>query len=104
MEKKIVEKKKLFEAILSLRNAKEAEMFFRDLCTLEELILMSERWQIARLLDRGLTYRRISERTGASTTTVGRVATWLENGKGGYRLAISRMSSHHHSSLLTRKS
>lgn len=88
----------LFAAILGLRDKKEAEKFFRDLCTAEELMDMVERWRIARLLDSGLSYRQISAETGASTTTVGRVAAWLSGGKGGYKLALSRLSRTHHSS------
>jgi len=87
----------LFTAILSLKNIKEAESFFRDLCTIEEISAMAERWQIVRLLEQGMSYRKISELMGSSTTTIGRVATWLNNGEGGYQLALSR-SAHHNSS------
>lgn len=94
----------LFQAILSLKNVKEAESFFRDLCTIEELSAMSERWQIVQLLDQGASYRKISEITGSSTTTIGRVATWLNNGEGGYQLALSRTAAHHNSSKVPGKS
>jgi TrpR-related protein YerC/YecD len=80
----------LLEAILSLRTVEEAERFFRDLCTLSELEAMTHRWQAARLLDDGLPYQEISRRTGASTTTVTRVAHWLRHGEDGYRLALDR--------------
>ena len=80
----------LFEAVLSLKNKKECENFFRDLCTLSELKSMTERWQIVRYLQEGLPYRKIAELTGASTATVTRVSFWMENGKGGYSLALER--------------
>ena len=80
----------LFEAILSLRTEAEAESFFRDLCTLSELEAMAHRWQVALLLEEGLPYTEIAERTHASTTTVTRVAHWLKHGEGGYRLALDR--------------
>lgn len=86
----------LFQAILSLRDKSEAEKFFRDLCTSEEIRLMAERWEIARLLGKKESYRNISEKLGVSTTTVSRVATWLYNGEGGYRLALNRTKDHHH--------
>ncbi len=86
----------LFQAILSLKNKKECENFFRDLCTLSELKSMTERWQIVKHLDEGLSYRKIAERTGASTATVTRVAFWIENGKGGYELALKTTSSNRH--------
>jgi TrpR-related protein YerC/YecD len=78
------------EAILRLKNVDEAERFFRDLCTLSELEALAHRWEVAKLLDEGLPYVEIAQRTGASTATVTRVAQWLRHGEGGYRLALDR--------------
>jgi TrpR-related protein YerC/YecD len=89
-EWRTIETQELFEAILSLRTVDEAERFFRDLCTLAELEALTHRWQAARLLDQGLPYHEVAARTGASTTTVTRVAQWLRNGEGGYELALRR--------------
>jgi TrpR-related protein YerC/YecD len=83
----------LFAAILSLETKQEVERFFRDLCTLSELEAMAHRWQVVQLLEDGLPYLEIAERTGASTTTVTRVAHWLRHGEGGYRLALDRSAS-----------
>ena len=83
----------VFEAIVSLKTRAEAERFFRDLCTLSELEAMAHRWQVARLVEQGLPYLEIAERTGASTTTVTRVAHWLRHGEGGYRSALDRAGS-----------
>ncbi|MBA3263929.1 MAG: helix-turn-helix domain-containing protein [Thermoleophilaceae bacterium] len=80
----------LFGTILVLRTPGEAERFFRDLCTLAEIEAMAHRWHAARLLDQGLRYHEVARRTGASTTTVTRVAHWLRHGEGGYRLALDR--------------
>jgi TrpR-related protein YerC/YecD len=80
----------LSRAIASLRSVDEVERFLRDLCTLGELEAMAHRWQVAQLLDEGLPYVAVSERTGASTTTVTRVSQWLRRGEGGYRLALDR--------------
>lgn len=85
----------LFKAILSLKTVKEAENFFRDLCTLDELKEMSERWGIARLLSKGMPYRQIATKLKVSTTTVSRVALWLNNGEGGYKLILNRLNHHH---------
>ncbi|HLB04695.1 MAG TPA: YerC/YecD family TrpR-related protein [Gaiellaceae bacterium] len=85
------ETRELFEAILALGTVEEAERFFRDLCTLAELEAMTHRWHAARLVDEGLPYHEVSRKTGASTTTVTRVAHWLRHGEGGYRLAIDRL-------------
>jgi TrpR-related protein YerC/YecD len=80
----------LFDAILSLQTQDEAARFFRDLCTLSELEALAHRWQVAQLVDQGLPYLEVAKRTGASTTTVTRVAHWLRHGEGGYRLALDR--------------
>jgi TrpR-related protein YerC/YecD len=87
------EMKDLFEAILALESADEAERFLRDLCTLGELEAMAHRWEVVKLVEEGLPYHEISSRTGASTTTVTRVAHWLRHGEGGYRLALDRRKS-----------
>jgi TrpR-related protein YerC/YecD len=81
----------LLRAVLRLRTLPEAESFFRDLCTLGELEAMAQRWQVAQLVDQGISYQEVSRRTGASTTTVTRVAHWLRHGEGGYRLALDRL-------------
>src|SRR6266550_144418 len=84
------EMKDLFATILALESEDEVERFFRDLCTLSELEAISHRWAVAKLLDDGLPYLEIAQRTGASTATVTRVAHWLRHGEGGYQLALDR--------------
>ena len=81
----------LFAAVLRLETVDEAERFFRDLCTLNELRDMAQRWAVARLLDDGLHYAQISRETGASTATITRIASWLNHGEGGYREALDRL-------------
>lgn len=80
----------LLETVLELKSPDEATRFFRDLCTLSELEALTHRWEVVKLLDEGLPYLEISQRTGASTATVTRVAQWLKHGEGGYRLALDR--------------
>ncbi|MFN3301912.1 MAG: YerC/YecD family TrpR-related protein [Patescibacteria group bacterium] len=80
----------LFKAILKLKTVEEAEKFFRDLCTLQELYEMAKRWQAAKMINQGLSIREISEKLKMSTTTVSRVAHWLRHGEGGYRLILER--------------
>jgi len=106
MEKFKFDKKtdNLFKAIISLKTGKEAEMFFRDLCTIEELKAFAERFAIAQLVEQGMPYRQIAEKLNVSTTTVARVALWLNNGAGGYKLILNRLNSHHNSSLIFKKS
>jgi TrpR-related protein YerC/YecD len=84
------ELRELSSAILALESRDEVERFLRDLCTIAELEAMAHRWAVARLVDQGLPYLEVAQRTGASTTTVTRVAHWLRHGEGGYRLALER--------------
>ncbi len=83
----------LAEALLGLQSVEEVKAFLDDLCTPSEMRAFAERFKVARLLDAGeLSYREISERTGASTTTVTRVARFLrEMPHQGYRLVLDRM-------------
>jgi TrpR-related protein YerC/YecD len=83
--------RELFGAILRLEDRDEAAAFFRDLCTLGELRDMAQRWAVVRLLERGLHYADISRRTGASTATITRIASWLHHGEGGYRRMVERL-------------
>lgn len=82
----------LVSAFLSLRTEQETAGFLRDLCTRRELEEMAHRWAVVRLLDEGLPYREVAQRTGASTTTITRINEWLQHGTGGYRTALDRTS------------
>jgi len=85
----------LLSTILKLDNLDEAKRFFRDLLTEEELIEFGKRWLTARLLNEKVSYSNIEKKTGLSSTTIARVAKWLNSGKGGYKLMIEKLSSHH---------
>jgi TrpR-related protein YerC/YecD len=80
----------LIEALLRLETRDAAERFLRDLCTLGEIHDMAQRWAVVRLLDAGMHYAEISKRTGASTATVTRIASWLNHGEGGYREMLEK--------------
>ena len=80
-------------AVASLRDGDEARRVLRDRCTVNELREFAARWEVARLLDEGLSYHDISERTGASSATISRVNQWLRYGRDGYRLLLDRRSS-----------
>ncbi|MCD7889033.1 MAG: YerC/YecD family TrpR-related protein [Oscillospiraceae bacterium] len=82
---------RLFEAILKLEDVEECKRFFDDLCTVKELKDMSQRFEVAMLLDDGLVYSDIVNRTGASTTTISRVNRCLMYGEDGYKTVIERM-------------
>jgi TrpR-related protein YerC/YecD len=83
----------LMNAILTLKDSDEAKRFFRDLLTEQELLEFSKRWQTAQLLKNKTPYTTIEKKTGLSSTTIARVARWLNKGMGGYQLALNR--THH---------
>lgn len=85
------ETKELFEAMMKLKTLDEAHRFFRDLCTAEEIDEMARRWQVAKMLAAERPYREIADETEVSTTTVARVAHWMNSGRGGYRLILHRL-------------
>ena len=80
-------------ALAALASAGEARALLADLCTPAEVHSLAERWQVARLLDRGgMTYRDIHDATGVSTTTIVRVARFLKQERNlGYRTLLDRL-------------
>ena len=80
----------LYKAFLTLEKPEEVRQFLLDLCTPAEVEAMVDRWWTASLLRQGRSYREISEMTGVSVTTIGRVARYMHMGEGGYRLALRR--------------
>jgi TrpR-related protein YerC/YecD len=81
----------LLATIVRLETVDEAAAFMRDLCTRKELEEMSHRWEAVKLLDQGIPYREISDRTGLSTATITRINQWLQHGTGGYRSMLSKI-------------
>lgn len=81
----------LLEAMSTLKTPKELGNFLRDLMTIKELEDVSQRWQIVLLLTQKVPYLEIAKQVGVSTTTVTRVALWLNHGTGGYQTALSRL-------------
>ena len=81
----------LFDAILSLENKEECYRFFEDVCTVNELLSLSQRYEVARMLRAQKTYLDIAEKTGASTATISRVNRSLNYGNDGYELVFGRM-------------
>ncbi len=81
----------LFEAILSLENKEECYCFFEDLCTVNELLSLSQRFEVATMLRAKKTYLEIAEKTGASTATISRVNRSLNYGNDGYEMVFERM-------------
>lgn len=91
---KIAKKEKsdrLYQAILTLETEEECYNFFQDLCTISELRSMEQRYEVASLLNDGMIYNDILEKTGASSATISRVNRCLHYGADGYQAVIPRL-------------
>lgn len=83
----------LFEAILTLENVEECYQFFEDLCTVNELLSLAQRYEVAKMLRNKKTYMDIAGKTGASTATISRVNRSLNYGNDGYDMVFERVVS-----------
>ena len=81
----------LFDAILCLQSKEECYTFFEDLATVNEILSLSQRFEVARMLKEKKTYQEIAKKTGASTATISRVNRSLNYGNDGYDLVLKRM-------------
>ena len=81
----------LYRAVLTLKNEDECRRFFQDLCPVSELKAMEQRMDGAMLLDDGMIYSEVLEKTGASTATISRVNRSLQYGAEGYKTVIPRL-------------
>jgi TrpR-related protein YerC/YecD len=85
----------LFDAIMCLKNREECYIFFEDICTVNELMSLSQRFEVAKMLRDQKTYLDIAEKTGASTATISRVNRSLNYGNDGYDMVFARMEDSH---------
>ena len=83
----------LYKAILKLTSVEECYDFFADLCTVPELKAMEQRFEVAMLLNDGMIYNDILEKTGASSATISRVNRCLLNGAGGYESILDKIQA-----------
>ena len=91
MKKSRIDTGDFFKAIITLKTEKECEMFFDDICTIQELEAIAQRFEVAKLLVEGKSYVDINKETGASTATICRVSKCINYGEGGYKTAIRRV-------------
>ncbi|OGZ58886.1 MAG: hypothetical protein A3F94_03160 [Candidatus Spechtbacteria bacterium RIFCSPLOWO2_12_FULL_38_22] len=95
------EKRRLIQAILVLGSEDVAERFLRDLMTEKEIEEFSKRFKAAEMLAEKVSYFNIEKETGLSSTTIARVAKWLNGKEGGYRTIINKL--HQHNSIQSRR-
>ena len=84
---------KFFKAILNLKTEEECKRFFEDVCTIKEIQDMSQRLEVAFLLNDGKSYQEVLAKTGVSTATISRVNKCLNYGSGGYKETIKKFVS-----------
>ncbi|MDE5600862.1 MAG: TrpR-like protein, YerC/YecD, partial [Oscillospiraceae bacterium] len=77
--------------IAALKTKDDCKKFFEDLCTVSELKAMSQRLEVAKMLNDNVVYHEISKKTGASTATISRVNKCLYYGNGGYKKVICNL-------------
>ena len=82
----------LFDAVLALENREECYRFFEDVCTINEIQSLSQRFEVAKMLREQRTYLEIAEKTGASTATISRVNRSLNYGNDGYDMVFKRIN------------
>lgn len=82
---------RLFKAIMTLKSIDEFYDLFEDLCTVKEIRDMSQRLQVAELLNKGNSYQKVSELTSVSSATISRVKRCLDYGSGGYETVLKRL-------------
>lgn len=85
------EVEKLFHGILCLETLEECYAFFEDLSTVNELLSLGQRFEVANMLRENCTYNEVADKTGASTATISRVNRCLNYGSDGYDLVINRL-------------
>jgi TrpR-related protein YerC/YecD len=82
---------RLFHSFLKLETVDECYAYFEDLCTIKELSDMAQRLEVAILLNKGLSYQKITEQVDVSTATIGRVSKCLNYGTGGYKTTLKKL-------------
>ena len=83
---------RLFQTFLNLETLEDCYAYFEDICTIKEILDMSQRLDTAILLSQGLSYQKIAEQVEVSSATIGRVSKCLNYGSGGYKKAIEQLS------------
>lgn len=97
MDWKSANNAELIRAFLLLRSPDEARRFLRDIMTKDEIAEFGRRLRAAEMLTKKIPYVAIEKETGLSSTTVARVAKWLNGKGGGYRRVIARLDHHYRS-------
>lgn len=83
----------LLDTFLSLKNEDELKAYFRDIMSERDLRELAMRWEVAKMLDAGVTYEQIQAKSGVAMETISRISRWLKEGCGGYKMMIERFKN-----------
>jgi TrpR-related protein YerC/YecD len=84
------------EALVAIDDVALLQSFLRDVMTEKEIIEISSRLEVARLLQAGNKYADIVAETKLSSRTVARISDWMQNGSDGYDAVLGQMSRQDH--------
>ena len=85
--------KMLVKAILTLETEDEVMAFLEDIMTTKEILDISQRLGVAKMLREKEVYSKISKETGASSATISRVNRCCLYGAGGYKTVLDRLEN-----------
>lgn len=77
--------------LVMLKSKNDIQRFLKDLLNRQERMMFIRRLQIAKMLQKGITYDEIKKKLRTSTTTIAKVQRWLEFGREGYKRAIDKL-------------
>ena len=83
----------LIDTFLMSENSLEVSAFLQDLLTEREIKEFANRWKVARMLSDKISYQKIEDETGMSSTTIARISKWLQNGAGGYKIMLEKIKN-----------
>ena len=88
-----IDSNELFKTVLAIKEFDDVAAFFKDLLTARELIDLSQRWRVARMLNDGVSYVEIERQTGMSSTTIARISKNMKSDIGGYKRVLKKMDT-----------
>ncbi len=83
------------KVVAAIGDEKIVRDFLRDVLTEKEIIEISARLEAAKMLQQGKKYTEIIKKTKLSSRTIARISDWMQNGQGGYRVALAIIDAHH---------
>ncbi len=87
--KKSGSEKELWQILAEIKDPKEIQKFMNDLLSPSEVSMITQRWVISKLFNKGWTYDKIVLKIGAGKGTINRIYNILHRGKGGFTIGLN---------------